>query len=219
MTTCSKPRSARRRPFAPALLLAGLVVGCSTKSVDEGAASGSQAASRPAAEGTSTTPELDPTALAVVLARAKERRAEQPTGASSLIGTRVEATAATAATSQAASAAPSGVSVLELGPENRPSTLSAERDLRATLYFDLVQLCRDDDGEILPPESIELEFRVDPRGVIDRSSVRATAARPEHEPAARCMVRVVRAQNGRFGPSRVELPTPQRVRAKVPSVD
>jgi hypothetical protein len=136
-----------------------------------------------------------------------------PTGADgTLIGTRSEAPS-----SSASAAKPLDVSLVEMQPNLKASNHGTERDLRATLYFDLVEQCRDEDGQVLPAEAVELEFRVDPRGVIDRSSVRASAARPEHEAAARCMVRVVRTADARFAPPRLDEPT--RVRAVVPSID
>lgn len=97
------------------------------------------------------------------------------------------------------------------------SNVGIEKDLRATLYYALVDQCRDEDGEILPADAVEIEFRVDATGTLDRSSVRATAAHPEHDAAARCMVRVIRTADARF--SAVRLDEPTLVTAKVPSVD
>lgn len=214
-------------PLPPTLrncqLLLGLALlaqpACEDSNLEGASASAhGSAAPGPRAEGSATTAPADSTALTIVVARARERSAEQPVGASKLIGTRVDASSGGTIASTPAPSAPE-VDVMELGPGLKPSMAGTERDLRATLYYELVQQCRDEDGELLPPEAVELEFRVDPRGTIDRSSVKASAARVEHEAAARCMVRVVRSQNGRFGPLRVEQATPMRVRAKVPSVD
>jgi len=130
----------------------------------------------------------------------------------SLVGTLASGSAGAASASSV-----SGVSIVQMQADMKASNAGSERDLRASLYFDLVDQCRDEDGGILPPEAIEIEFRVDARGTIDRSSVRATALSPEHENAARCMVRVIRTADARFAPARLDEPT--RVKARVPSVD
>lgn len=107
--------------------------------------------------------------------------------------------------------------MVSMQPDLKTSNAGGERDLRATLYFDLVNQCRDEDGEILPANAIEIEFRVDPRGLIDRSSVRARALEPQYESAALCMVRVIRTGSANFGAPRLDEPT--RVKSLVPSVD
>ncbi len=104
-----------------------------------------------------------------------------------------------------------------LHPPWGPSNGGSERDLRATLYWDLVTQCRDASGAELPPESVAVEFRVDPKGRIIRSTVQATAAAPAHEPAARCMARVLLTSEVRLTPPRIEKPID--VKARVPSVD
>ncbi|NUP04780.1 MAG: hypothetical protein HOW73_01835 [Polyangiaceae bacterium] len=162
-----------------------------------------------AADAPAVAPPDDPAALTVVLTRAPGRASSQTV---SLIGAPAEA-------GSAAAEAPKKpeVAVMQLQPDLKASNAGTERDLRRALYFPLVSQCRDEDGQVLPPESVELDFRVDGRGMIDRSSVRARAERPEHEAAARCMVRLVRTTDARFGP--VRLDEPIEVHALVPSVD
>lgn len=133
-------------------------------------------------------------------------------------GTLIGAAAPSASTSASATARP-----LELGSQIaleanlKPSNATSERDLRATFLFDLVDQCRDSGGKILPAESVLVEFRVDPKGYIERNSVRVTARAKEHEAAARCMARVIRTAEARFSPTRLDEPTD--VHARVPSVD
>lgn len=111
----------------------------------------------------------------------------------------------------------SETSMISMQPNLKTSNAGGERDLRATLYFDLVNQCRDEDGEILPANAIEIDFRVDSGGLIDRSSVRARALEPQYEAAAQCMVRVIRTGSVNFGSTRLD--EPMRVKALVPSVD
>jgi hypothetical protein len=108
-------------------------------------------------------------------------------------------------------------SLVALLPTFKPSNAGLERDLRGTLYFDLVDACRGPGGAPLPPEAVLVVFRVDPKGQIDRASVQATALDRAHAEAARCMVRVVRSSEARFTPPRTDKPI--EIHAKVPSVD
>jgi len=107
--------------------------------------------------------------------------------------------------------------LVSLLPNLGASNAGSERDLRGTLYFDLVNQCRDANGAHLPPEAVEIELRIDAKGHIDRSSVRAKAERPEHAGAAACMARVARTSEALLTPPRLDKPI--SVRAKVPSVD
>lgn len=139
-----------------------------------------------------------------------------PTSAS---GTLIGSTAPSASASASAAAArpPELGSQIALEANLKPSNATSERDLRATFLFDLVDQCRDPGGKILPAESVLVEFRVDPKGYIERNSVRVTARAKEHEAAARCMARVIRTAEARFSPTRLDEPTD--VHARVPSVD
>lgn len=138
--------------------------------------------------------------------------------ATSAGGTLIGATAPSASAS-ASAAAPlrEPDSQIALEANLKPSNATSERDLRATFLFDLVDQCRDPGGKILPAESVLVEFRVDPKGYIERNSVRVTARAKEHEAAARCMARVIRTAEARFSPTRLDEPTD--VHARVPSVD
>jgi hypothetical protein len=156
---------------------------------------------------------VDPAALRDVLARVPAPL--PPTSASgTLVGTdtRLPASSATPTTDGA------GESVLlDLRTKLAPSNAGSERDLRATLYFDLVDRCRDDKGQHLPPESVMVRFRVDAHGQIDRASVQTRPLAPAFAAAAECMARVIRTSDARFTPAR--LGQPIAVSAKVPSVD
>lgn len=112
---------------------------------------------------------------------------------------------------------PSDDGFVSLLPSWSASNAGSERDLRGTVYFDLVKQCRADDGSQLPPEAVEIELVVDPKGHIDRSSVKARALEPQHERAAACMARALRNSEARMTPPRLEKPV--LVRARVPSVD
>ncbi len=165
------------------------------------------------ARASATVLALDPRALKEVVARVPSdlpRTSESGT----LVGRDASASPVSSA---APTATPSDESLIDLRPDLKASNAGSEKDLRASLYFDLVDQCRDAGGKHLPAEAVEIEFRIDPRGRIDRTSVKAKAARPEHEAAAECMMRVVRTADARFSPPRLDEPT--RIRAKVPSVD
>jgi hypothetical protein len=112
---------------------------------------------------------------------------------------------------------PSDDGFVSLLPSWSASNAGSERDLRGTVYFDLVHQCRADDGSELPPEAVEIELVVDSKGHIDRSSVKAKALEPEHEKAAACMTRTLRTSEARMTPPRLDKPV--LVRARVPSVD
>lgn len=107
--------------------------------------------------------------------------------------------------------------LVSLLPNWAASNAGSERDLRGTLYFDLVNRCRDEHGAHLPPEAVELELRIDLKGHIDRSSVKARAMKPEHEKAAACMARVARTSEALLTPPRLDKPV--SIKALVPSVD
>lgn len=166
------------------------------------------------ARASATALALDPRALKEVVARVPSGL--PPTSES---GTLVGRDASASPLSSAAPlpAPTSDQSLIDLRPDLKASNAGSEKDLRAALYFDLVDQCRDAAGKYLPAEAVEIEFRIDPRGRIDRTSVKAKAARPEHAAAAECMMRVVRTADARFSTPRLDEPT--RIRAKVPSVD
>ena len=155
---------------------------------------------------------VDPRAKDEILAAAPAPL--PPTSPSgTLIATKPEASAFASSTASAAVS----LSRVKLEPPRRTSSTSAERDLRSTLHFELVEQCRGPSGGILPPETVQIEFRVDSLGRIDRTSVVATARSPEYEPAARCMARVIRAADARFSSSRNREAT--LVHALVPTTD
>ncbi len=159
---------------------------------------------------------LVPKALDETLARVPaELPPTSPSG--SLVGTEASAAASASSASSVAPPEPSALSHVELRQDLKASSAGSERDLRAALYFQLVDRCRQRAGTHLPPEAVEIEFRVDPRGRIDRTSVLAKPSKPEFAGAAECMARVVRTADARFAPPRLDEPT--KVRARVPSVD
>jgi len=138
-----------------------------------------------------------------------------PTSAS---GTRVGTETGIPAGSGAPIADPSDDSILlNLRTNLEPSNAGTERDLRATLYFDLVDLCRDGAGARLPAEAVLVSFRVDAHGQIERGSVTTAPLDPKFAKAAECMLRVVRTSDAHFTPARIGQPI--AVHAKVPSVD
>ena len=155
---------------------------------------------------------LEPGALAEILAKVPA-----PLPPTSEGGTLVGATRGAESAASAAPAPTAEQSLVDMQPDLKASNAGSEKDLRATLYFDLVDQCRDKNGKHLPAESIEIDFRIDPRGRIDRTSVKAKPLTPELASAAECMVRVIRTADARFAPPRLDEPT--RIRARVPSVD
>ncbi len=92
-----------------------------------------------------------------------------------------------------------------------------EQALRAGLYWELVQRCRDAEGKLLPPDAIDLAFTVEADGSIAKASVTATARKREHDAAAECVRREVGASTFR-GPL-PENGMATRVATTVPSVD
>jgi hypothetical protein len=165
-----------------------------------------------ATSATATALALDPRALKDVIAHVPAPLPRTSEGGT-LIGTDASATPL----ASAAVSATSEQSLIDLRPDLKASNAGSEKDLRASLYFDLVDQCRDKAGKHLPAEAIEIEFRIDPRGRIDRTSVKAKASSPDHAAAADCMVRVIRTADARFATQRLDEPT--RIRARVPSVD
>jgi hypothetical protein len=162
----------------------------------------------------STALPLDPKAKEEFLARVPAALSgTSPTG--TLVGTKVVSSAYPSAS--AAASASAGSSRIVVEPARRMSSFVTERDLRSTLHFDLVEQCRAPGGAILPPDSVEIDFRVDNLGRIDRTSVRTKALKPEHDNAARCMARVIRAADAKFSVSRSQEAT--HVEARVPLSD
>lgn len=162
----------------------------------------------------STALPLDPRAKEEFLSRVPAALSgTSPTG--TLIGTKPDAAALPEST--AAPSASAGSSRVLVGPARRMSSYVTERDLLSTLHFDLVEQCRAPGGAMLPPDSIEVVFRVDDLGRIDRTSVRTKPLQPEFEAAARCMARVIRAADAKFSVSRSREAT--HVEARVPLSD
>ena len=139
--------------------------------------------------------------------------ATSPSG--TLVGTKVDSSAYPVAS--VAPSARGGSSRVLVEPARRMSSFVSERDLRSTLHYELVEQCRAPGGAILPPDSIEIAFRVDSLGRIDRTSVRTKPLKPEFETAARCMARVIRAADAKFSVSRSQEAT--QVDARVPLSD
>jgi hypothetical protein len=163
----------------------------------------------------STSLPIDPRAKSHLLARVPAAlSATSPSG--TLVGQEVDPSAFPVTSAQPAPSSTSG-SRVSLEPGRKRSSFAVERDLRSTLHFDLIDQCRAPGGDILPPESIEIDFRVDSLGRIERTSVRAVAKLPAHEPAARCMARVIRASDARFSSSLGE--SSSVIHALVPSED
>lgn len=162
----------------------------------------------------STALPIDPKAKEEFLSRVPA--ALPSTGATgTIVGTKVVPSAYPSAS--AAPSAGGGSSRVVVEPARRMSSFVTERDLRSTLHFDLVEQCRAPGGAILPPDSVEIDFRVDNLGRIDRTSVRTKALKPEFENAARCMARVIRAADAKFSVSRSQEAT--HVEARVPLSD
>jgi hypothetical protein len=123
-----------------------------------------------------------------------------------------------------ASAAPSSVASAphletHVSLVSRParSAPAVERLLRATVYFALVNRCRDDRGQILPPEAVTLGFELDATGSVVDGSIKALPKDPKHEAAAECMIRELAASGFRAPPAtRGESTT---VSMPVPTVD
>ncbi|UQA59409.1 hypothetical protein [Polyangium aurulentum] len=169
----------------------------------------------------STTP--DKAALDEILAAAP-RLAARPTGpdGGTLVGTSTDAGAEPADVAAPAPMpnAPVAEPVVEEGkPEVQPGlpSSSIERAARAQLYYPLVTRCKDRDGKILPPDSIELRFRIDADGYVVPSSISAIAIDPRHEDAAHCMRRELGLVTFRAPASARGVGT--WVNATVPSVD
>ncbi len=214
------PRFARTFPVGPVLAIALTACGDPTSGVPTAAPTGtpglvvtSLARSSADAAPHASSLTVDPAALRDTLSRVPAPL--PPTSASgTLVGTDTGLPATTA--SPTTDAGNDSV-LLDLRTKLEPSNAGTERDLRATLYFDLVERCRDDKGQHLPPESVQVRFRVDARGQIDRASVQTKPLSPAFGAAAECMARVIRTSDARFTPAR--LGQPIAISAKVPSVD
>ncbi len=94
---------------------------------------------------------------------------------------------------------------------------AVEKLLRATVYFDLVNRCRDKSGAILPPEAIVVGFEVDANGAIIDGTIQAAPKDPNYEAAAECMIRELTASSFRAPPATKGEST--TVTMPVPSVD
>ena len=94
---------------------------------------------------------------------------------------------------------------------------SIERAARAQIYWNLVQRCRDRQGNILPHDTIRLRFGFDRDGHIDRSSIIATPIDARFVEAAHCMQREL--SKATFRAPAATRGQPGSVDATVPSVD
>ncbi len=94
---------------------------------------------------------------------------------------------------------------------------AVERAARAQLYYPLVQRCRGPDGQILPPDTVVLRFRIDVDGYIVPASISAIAEDSRYEAAANCMQRELSAAAFRAPAAARGVAT--IVNATVPSVD
>jgi len=172
--------------------------------------------------GLAVTDDASAAALDEILAAAPRER-PGPTGADG--GTRVGTTtqlpsAQPPAPGASASAPPARSARVDVGaPTAEPAMASPaiEREGRAQLYWNLVQRCRGEAGEILPPDAITLSFTIDAAGYIQPSTIVATPNDPRHDKAAQCMIRELGAASFRAPPSARGIAT--RVVATVPSVD
>lgn len=109
---------------------------------------------------------------------------------------------------------------VQLGPmaiQAEMASPAIERESRAQLYHPLVTRCRDKQGNLLPPDAIFLEFKIDEQGYIVPQSISATATSPAHAAAADCMRRELTALPFR-GPAGAR-GLPAQVKMTVPSVD
>jgi hypothetical protein len=97
------------------------------------------------------------------------------------------------------------------------SSPTAERALRAQIYWPLVQRCRDRRGAILPPEVVRLEFHVDLDGYVIPATILAVPKDRQYEDAALCMARELGMAT--FRAPAAARGQPQVVQADVPSVD
>ena len=103
-----------------------------------------------------------------------------------------------------------------VGRPGRPGP-AIEKLLRTTVYFDLVNRCRDASGAILPPEAVILGFELDAAGAIIDGTIKAEPKDPRHEPAAQCMIRELTASSFRAPPATKGEST--NVTMPIPSVD
>lgn len=137
--------------------------------------------------------------------------------AKSLLGTDTEEPPADAGEAQAPKASAHVESHVSLVTRPARSAPALEKLLRATVYFDLVNRCKDAKGALLPPEAVLLGFELDASGKIVEGTITAKAKAPEHEGAAECMIRELAASSFRAPPAtRGESTT---VSMPVPSVD
>jgi hypothetical protein len=138
-----------------------------------------------------------------------------PTSASgTLVGTDTEVAPSDAGTVPVQS---TSASTFTLRPDLKLSSAGIERALRATVFYDLVDQCRDASGTRLPPEVIEITLRLDGRGRVERSTTEVRELDPRYATAASCMLRVLRTADLRLAPAMEG--EVSRVTVKVPSVD
>lgn len=112
------------------------------------------------------------------------------------------------------------VQLLDLDVQADMASSAIEREARAQLYFPLVSRCRDEDGKILPPDAVLLDFSVDADGYIVPHNITATAidaGNAAHRAAAECMRRELSGLVFRGPPGARGNGT--QVKMTVPSVD
>ena len=97
------------------------------------------------------------------------------------------------------------------------ATPAIERAARAQLYWNLVQRCRDQAGNILPPDAIAMRFIIDADGYITPASIVAMAGETKYTDAAHCMRREL--STATFRAPAATWGHPGEVRATLPSVD
>jgi len=176
----------------------------------------------PANAGLPFAKDPDPTALSEILAAAP-KSAPKLVGSDggSLVGTNTDVKEAPP--QETIEKSPSKADKKSSIEEGKPDVAvgipspAVERAARAQLYYGLVTRCRDKAGKTLPPDAVELHFRIDTDGYIAPASISAVAVDPAHEDAANCMRRELsaapfRAPAGARGVA-------AWVNATVPSVD
>lgn len=97
------------------------------------------------------------------------------------------------------------------------SSPAIERAARAQLYWPLVTRCKDEQGNILPPDSIRIRFNVDAEGYIQVPTIIVSTADARFEKAASCMRRELSTTS--FRAPAAARGQASAIDATVPSVD
>lgn len=209
---CSKPSG--EAPPAPSAIAQGSPLSPWSREAFSPASAGSKTLDPP------PFASADPAALDDLIAAAPklDRRSTGPDG-KSVLGTDTGLPADPAASASAPPDRKRSPNVVVGAPTVQPGmpNASIERASRAQLYWSLVQRCRDPQGNILPPDSIHLHFKIDVDGFIIPSSIIADAADPRFKDAAHCMQR--RLSTAVFQAPAANRGTEGSVDATVPSVD